>query len=95
MILYIACIFIQNLFYCWYGNELQIKSQQIIDNIYEMEWLTLDKNRKKSLMIIMRRTTVPIQLTCAYIVPINLETFMGVSINVIKLISPNFNFRYI
>ncbi|XP_077264611.1 odorant receptor 67c-like isoform X3 [Temnothorax americanus] len=78
MILYMACILVQNFFYCWYGNELKIKSHQMIDHIFETEWLTLDKNRKKSLMIIMRRTTVPIQITCAYIVPMNLETFMGI-----------------
>ncbi|XP_024886417.1 odorant receptor 22b-like [Temnothorax curvispinosus] len=78
MILYMACILIQNFFYCWYGNELKIKSHQMIDHIFETEWLTLDKNRKKSLMIIMRRTTVPIQITCARIVPVNLETFMGI-----------------
>ncbi|XP_071631683.1 putative odorant receptor 85d [Temnothorax longispinosus] len=75
---YMICFLFQTLFYCWYGDELKTKSQQMIDNIYEMEWMTLDKNRLKSLMIIMRRTTVPIQITCAYIVPMNLETFMGI-----------------
>ncbi|XP_071572228.1 odorant receptor 94a-like [Temnothorax nylanderi] len=78
IILYMACLLIQYFFYCWYGNELKIKSQQMIDHIFEMEWLTLDKNRKKSLMIMMRRTTLPIQITCAHIVPLNLETFMGI-----------------
>ncbi|XP_071631650.1 odorant receptor 4-like isoform X2 [Temnothorax longispinosus] len=78
MTLYVSCMLTQIFFYCWYGNELKIKSHQIIDNIFEMEWLTLDKNRKKSLMIVMRRTIVPIQITCAYIVPMNLNTFMGI-----------------
>ncbi|XP_077264582.1 odorant receptor 33a-like isoform X1 [Temnothorax americanus] len=58
--------------------SLLYESQQMSDNIYEMEWLTLDKNKIKSLMIIMRRTIVPIQITCAYIVPMNLNTFMGI-----------------
>ncbi|XP_024893923.1 odorant receptor 49b-like, partial [Temnothorax curvispinosus] len=78
MTLYVSCMLTQIFFYCWYGNELKIKSHQIIDNIFEMEWQTLDKNRKKSLMIVMRRTIVPIQITCAYIVPMNLNTFMGI-----------------
>ncbi|XP_070518476.1 odorant receptor 94a-like [Cardiocondyla obscurior] len=84
MILYMACMLTQIFFYCWYGNELKIKSHQMIDNIFGMEWLSLDKDKKQSLMIIMRRTLVPIQITCAYIFPMNLSSFMSVSINVIK-----------
>ncbi|XP_024885581.1 odorant receptor 94a-like isoform X1 [Temnothorax curvispinosus] len=77
MITYVATILVQNFLYCWYGNELKIKSHQMIDNIFETEWLTLDENKKKCLMIIMRRTVTPIQITCARIMPVNLETFMG------------------
>ncbi|XP_077264584.1 putative odorant receptor 85d isoform X2 [Temnothorax americanus] len=78
IISYVSCTLIEIFCYSWYGNELKTKSQQMSDNIYEMEWLTLDKNKIKSLMIIMRRTIVPIQITCAYIVPMNLNTFMGI-----------------
>ncbi|XP_012060056.1 PREDICTED: odorant receptor 49b-like [Atta cephalotes] len=78
MTLYISSMLTQIFFYCWYGNEVKIKSHQMIDNIFEMEWLTLNKNKKKSLIIIMRRTIVPIQITCAYIIPMNLDSFMGI-----------------
>ncbi|XP_011882880.1 PREDICTED: uncharacterized protein LOC105570362 [Vollenhovia emeryi] len=78
MTLYISSMLTQIFFYCWYGNELKIKSQQMIDNIFEMEWLSLDENKKKSLMIIMRRTIMPIQITCAYIIPMNINSFMGI-----------------
>ncbi|XP_011050405.1 PREDICTED: odorant receptor 46a, isoform A-like [Acromyrmex echinatior] len=78
MTLYISSMLTQIFFYCWYGNEVKIKSHQMIDNIFEMEWLTLDKSKKKSLIIIMRRTIVPIQITCAYIIPMNLDSFMGI-----------------
>jgi len=54
----------------------------MIDNIFELEWLALDENRKKSLMIIMSRAIVPIQITCAYIIPLDLNSFMSVSINI-------------
>ncbi|XP_018374284.1 PREDICTED: odorant receptor 4-like [Trachymyrmex cornetzi] len=78
MILYISCMLTEIFFYCWYGNELKIKSHQMIDNIFEIEWLALDENRKKSLMIIMSRAIVPIQITCAYIVPMDLNSFMSI-----------------
>ncbi|KAF3054562.1 Odorant receptor 257 [Nylanderia fulva] len=52
--------------------------RQLIDDIFEMEWLTLDKNVKKSLIIIMKRAIIPIQITSAYVIPMNLDSFMGV-----------------
>jgi len=65
----------------------------MIDNIFEMEWLTLNKNKKKSLIIIMRRTIVPIQITCAYIIPMNLDSFMGVSIDITETNFTKFYFQ--
>lgn len=50
-----------------------------MDNIFEMEWITLDEDKKKCLMTIMRRATMPIQITSAYIIPVNLKSFMSVS----------------
>ncbi|XP_036140051.1 odorant receptor 94a [Monomorium pharaonis] len=77
MILCILFILTEIFLYCWCGNEVKIKSYQMVDNIFQMEWMTLDKNRKKSLMIIMTRALVPIQITCAYLIPVNLNSFMG------------------
>nr|XP_012230269.1 PREDICTED: odorant receptor 49b-like [Linepithema humile] len=78
--LYMICMLTQIFLYCWYGNEVKLKSRQLVDDIFEMEWLSLDKSKKKSLMIIMKRAIVPIQITSAYIIPINLDSFMGVCI---------------
>nr|XP_012228782.1 PREDICTED: odorant receptor 94a-like [Linepithema humile] len=75
--LYMMCMLTQIFLYCWYGNEVKLKSRQLVDDIFEMEWLSLDKSKKKSLMIIMKRAIVPIQITSAYIIPINLDSFMG------------------
>ncbi|XP_018403359.1 PREDICTED: odorant receptor 46a-like [Cyphomyrmex costatus] len=81
-ILIIICVLTQIFFYCWYGNEVKIKSYQIIDDIFEMEWLTLDNNIKKSLIIMMMRALVPIQINCAYVIPMNLDSFMNVSTDI-------------
>jgi len=50
-----------------------------------MEWLILDDNIKKSLMMMMMRALVPIQINCVYVIPMNLESFMSVSIDIIKI----------
>ncbi|CAL1676383.1 unnamed protein product [Lasius platythorax] len=64
--------------YCWYGNQVRLKSRQFIDNIFEMEWLTLDNNLKKSLIIMMERTVMPIEITSACAISVNLDSFINV-----------------
>ncbi|XP_039309027.1 odorant receptor Or1 [Solenopsis invicta] len=80
--LYICCFLTQLFIYCWYGNEVKVKSYEIIDKIFEIEWLTLDEDSKKALIMIIRRALVPIQIMCTYTIPMNLNSFMNVSINI-------------
>lgn len=39
----------------------------------------MDNNVKKSLLIIMKRSTIPIEISTACIITLNLESFVGVS----------------
>ncbi|XP_025266018.1 uncharacterized protein LOC105249981 [Camponotus floridanus] len=76
IMLYMCCMLTQISIYCWYGNEVKLKSQQLIYNVFEMEWLTLDHNVQKSLLIIMTRSMIPIEFTSAYVISMNLESFV-------------------
>ena len=46
-----------------------------------MEWFVLDYRVQKDLSIIMMRSIVPIEFTSAYVIPMNLQSFVSVSIN--------------
>lgn len=56
------------------------QSLQIADNIYKMEWMTLDNSIKKGLLIIMKRSVSSIEFTSAVIITMNLDSFISVSI---------------
>ncbi|KAF3054570.1 Odorant receptor 027 [Nylanderia fulva] len=75
--LYMSCMLTQIFLYCWYGNEVKLKSMQLINNLFEIEWLSLREDIKKDLLTITRCGTVPIEFTSAYIFPMNLESFVG------------------
>ncbi|XP_025265984.1 odorant receptor Or1-like [Camponotus floridanus] len=77
LLLYMSCMLTQIFIYCWYGNEVKLKSIQVMDNIFEMNWLTLDKNLKESLLIVMNRALVPIEFTSVYVLSMNLDCFVG------------------
>ncbi|KAF3054564.1 Odorant receptor 009 [Nylanderia fulva] len=76
--LFMGCMLTQIFVYCWFGNQVKLKSRQFINNIFEIQWFTLDNNLKKSLIIMMKRSVIPIEITSAYTIPVNLDSFMGI-----------------
>nr|XP_033331528.1 odorant receptor 49b-like [Megalopta genalis] len=74
--MYIICILMQLSYYCWYGNEVKLKSLEIPDMIFESNWMNLDNETKKVLLIIMLRGTFPMEFRSAHIMSVNLESFM-------------------
>ncbi|XP_011640454.2 odorant receptor Or1-like [Pogonomyrmex barbatus] len=78
LIMYMGCMLSQIFFYCWYGNEVKLKSRQLVDSIFEMEWFELNKYTKQSLLMIMKRSSRPIELTSAYVISMNLDSFVSI-----------------
>ncbi|XP_011705963.1 PREDICTED: odorant receptor 94a-like [Wasmannia auropunctata] len=78
LLLYMSCMLTQIFIYCWYGNEVKLKSTQLLNNIFAMDWVTMNRNVKESLLIIMNRAVVPIEFTSAYVLSMNLDSFVGI-----------------
>ncbi|XP_029665544.1 odorant receptor 94a-like [Formica exsecta] len=77
LIMYTSAILMQIFIYCWFGNEVKLKSLQFVNNIYNMEWITLSNNNKKALLLIMKRAMIPIQFSSAYIITMNVDSFVA------------------
>ncbi|XP_076377261.1 odorant receptor Or1-like isoform X2 [Megalopta genalis] len=75
---YAVCFLFQLFFYCWYGNEVRLKSLEIPDMIFASNWESLNQNTKSTLLMIMLRATFPIEFTSAYVLAVNLKAFMMV-----------------
>jgi len=56
-----------------------IQSVQLTTNIFGTEWLTMMQGRKQNLLIIMNRSLTPIEFSSAYILTMNLDSFVNVS----------------
>lgn len=63
-----------------------MQSRQLVDNVFEMEWFDLNEDAKKVLLLIMRRGTIPIEFTSASVISMNLDSFVGVSIEIYWLL---------
>ncbi|KAK2576116.1 hypothetical protein KPH14_007449 [Odynerus spinipes] len=75
--LFLCVILAQIFYYCYYGNKLKFKSSQIATIIFGMDWLSLDRNAKHALIMIMRRAMTPIQFISAYVINVDLESFVA------------------
>ncbi|XP_067207858.1 uncharacterized protein [Linepithema humile] len=77
LIMYTSAILVQIFIYCWFGNEVKLKSLHVMNSIYEMDWPALSNSNKKALLLIMKRTTTPIEFSSAYIITMNLDSFVA------------------
>ncbi|XP_043503444.1 uncharacterized protein LOC122524980 [Polistes fuscatus] len=60
---YLTHILLQMFFYCHIGERLLSEGTGIIDAIYECKWYDLPANEARSLILIMVRARIPLQLT--------------------------------
>ncbi|XP_071572213.1 odorant receptor 46a-like [Temnothorax nylanderi] len=74
---YTSAILSQIFIYCWFGNELKVKSLQLASNVFNVKWSGLSNSSKKGLLIIMKRATIPIEFSSAHIITMNLESFVA------------------
>ncbi|GAB1863873.1 Odorant receptor [Camponotus japonicus] len=85
---YLCSMLMQLFLYCWYGNEVTLKSIDVSTAIYEMDWTTLRVRVMKNLMIIMMRAGTPIKMSSGYIVILSTDSFMSI----LKISYSTYNF---
>ncbi|XP_011705225.1 PREDICTED: odorant receptor 2a-like, partial [Wasmannia auropunctata] len=69
------CMFVQIFVYCWAGNEVILKSSGLSEAIYQIDWILLNINEQKDLLMIMKRSIRPIKFTSSFLVTLSLESY--------------------
>ncbi|CAK9813035.1 Odorant receptor Or1 [Anthophora plagiata] len=75
---YLCCMLTQVYLYCWFGNEVTLKSEKVGDAIYEMDWTTLPTDMRKDLLLIIARSRRPVKMTSGHIVVLSAKSFMSI-----------------
>ncbi|KAL0901045.1 hypothetical protein ABMA27_006374 [Loxostege sticticalis] len=76
--LFIVCILTELFLYCYYGNEVTVESDRMVESIYVMEWLHAPVRFKKSLVLMMERAKRPLRPAAGLIIPLSLNTFVTI-----------------
>ncbi|KAK5647662.1 hypothetical protein RI129_002554 [Pyrocoelia pectoralis] len=72
---YIIILVIQLFMYCWYGNEIMLKSVQLGEACYKIDWYNRDKSVGQFLFIIMERSKRPLTVTTVKLSTLSLTAF--------------------
>ncbi|XP_029036177.2 odorant receptor 46a-like isoform X2 [Osmia bicornis bicornis] len=76
-VLYSICVFSQIFYYCFYGNVVTEKSTDFPDVIFGSDWPSWNDSSKKILLMVIRRSRVPVEFTSMHVVSLNLKSFMS------------------
>ncbi|OXU18896.1 hypothetical protein TSAR_016577 [Trichomalopsis sarcophagae] len=65
--------------YCWFGNEVTLKSMDFALKIYDTEWNLLNIKSWKLILFVTYRTRKPIVVRCYNYIILSLDTYVNVS----------------
>ncbi|XP_012229844.2 odorant receptor 46a-like isoform X1 [Linepithema humile] len=73
--LYLGSMLLQIFFYCWYGNELNLKSKGIANAIFSSNWTIATTRERKTLMLLMLISQNGLVFSYHGICTLSLKTF--------------------
>ncbi|XP_011880776.1 PREDICTED: odorant receptor 46a, isoform A-like isoform X2 [Vollenhovia emeryi] len=73
--LYLSGMLLQLFYYCWYGNELELKSKGIAAAIYSSDWTMVTPRERRLLMFIMITSQKGIMFSYHGVFALSLNTF--------------------
>ncbi|CAK9820175.1 Odorant receptor Or1 [Anthophora quadrimaculata] len=77
-IFYLSTILLQSFLYCWYGNEVKMKSTDLASVMFQIDWTGLSEKCKKILLFAMTRTRSPTIFQSVHVITVNIDFFMVV-----------------
>ncbi|XP_014483286.1 PREDICTED: odorant receptor 94a-like [Dinoponera quadriceps] len=81
---YLGCMLMQIYLYCWFGNEVTLKSAEVGTAVYEMDWTSFPVDLMKSLLLVAARSKKAIRITSGNIIALSNDSFMKVNENAVS-----------
>ncbi|RZC33382.1 7tm 6 and/or DUF2225 domain containing protein, partial [Asbolus verrucosus] len=75
---YSFAIIVQVFMYCWFGNEIEVKSSKLSYAAFESDWTNLSPEVKKILIIFTLNVQKPLKVSAFGLFYLSLETFMKI-----------------
>ncbi|KAJ3661817.1 hypothetical protein Zmor_006199 [Zophobas morio] len=79
-IFYLLSVTVEIFMYCWFGNQVEVKSSNICYAAFESQWVEADEDTKSIILFFNLRCQNPIKMSALNLFYLSLDTFMTVSI---------------
>ncbi|KAJ3636033.1 hypothetical protein MTP99_008882 [Tenebrio molitor] len=77
-LLYLVGMTAEIFLYCWFGNEVEFRSNKISHAVYESDWTEQPQSVQKTLLIFCLRCSKPIKITAINLFTLSLQTFISI-----------------
>ncbi|KAI4464842.1 odorant receptor [Holotrichia oblita] len=88
---YFITMMAQLMLYCWYGNEIMLKSTEIGESCYLSDWYTCNLSVRKSIFIVMERSRRPLVISALKFSILSLTALTSVCYRPFVILSIWFN----
>ncbi|XP_051164856.1 odorant receptor 33a-like [Leptopilina boulardi] len=75
---YLSAMLFQLFAYSWYGNLLMLNSVELQEKVPSVNWLSLEKETRKCIVILIIRSSRPILISVGSLIPVNLDSFVKI-----------------
>ncbi|RZC37653.1 7tm 6 domain containing protein [Asbolus verrucosus] len=78
LVFYFNAVFVEIFMYCWFGNEVEVKSSKIIYAVFECDWFQMSHQTKKVMIFFVSRCQKPVKVSALNLFYLSLETFVKI-----------------
>ncbi|KAJ3656613.1 hypothetical protein Zmor_015676 [Zophobas morio] len=78
MLLYQICVLVEIYLWCYYGNDVILKSDKLTESAYVCQWVNASEEFKHNLLYFMTRTQFPLKLYASGYFTLSLDTFKAI-----------------
>ncbi|XP_068910432.1 odorant receptor Or1-like [Tenebrio molitor] len=64
--------------YCWFGNEVEIKSRNVVYTVFKSNWTDASMEVKKNMIFFVMRCQRPVKMSALNLFYLSLDTFMRI-----------------
>ncbi|RZC40832.1 7tm 6 domain containing protein [Asbolus verrucosus] len=75
---YVNAVAVEIFMYCWFGNEIEIKSSKLPYSVFESDWTGFSPEEKKNLIIFVLNVHRPLRISAFGLFYLSLETFVKI-----------------
>ncbi|RZB40789.1 7tm 6 domain containing protein [Asbolus verrucosus] len=78
LVSFIMAIIVEIFMYCWFGNEVELKSRNILYAAFKSNWIDTSKEVKKNMIFFILRCQRPLKMSALNLFYLSLDTFMKI-----------------